>query len=324
MKRWLVIALKFTFSAILIVYLFYAVDLEQLTSQIAKASPDLLVISTLILSLQYIVAAFRWHAILVALNATMSFGRTLQVTFIGAFFNQALPSSAGGDAVRIYKAYKHGLLLRSSVNSVMLERLATVLGLMVLVVICQPFFIDRTDGIVRSWMFPALATVGILGTAGLMALDFLPLSWRTWRVVSGFASLAKDTRSVFLRPGHALPVLAMGLAGHLNISLGVWVLGLALGLGGYVSLVDCFVLIPLVLLVTTIPISIAGWGVREAAMVTAFQTIGVSSEHALLLSLVFGIQLIVISLPGGLVWALSSDLKSENLRLADQGEMDPN
>ena len=62
---------------------------------------------------------------------------------------------------------------------------------------------------------------------------------------------------------------------------------------------------PLVLLISTIPVSIAGWGVREAAMVTAFSTVGIEATDSLLVSIAFGLSLTVMSLPGGVVWLAS-------------------
>ncbi|HEC14310.1 MAG TPA: UPF0104 family protein, partial [Rhodospirillales bacterium] len=86
---------------------------------------------------------------------------------------------------------------------------------------------------------------------------------------------------------------------------------LALGLGLDVTFVDCLVLFPPVLLVTTLPISIAGWGVREGAMVAAFGLVGVPAEGALVLSILFGLLSIAISLPGGVIWLMSQDRKEK-------------
>lgn len=300
MNRWLSLFLKISLSAILIGYLLQSVNLDNALSQLHQVSPVWLVISMLALAAQFIFSTVRWQVVLVALHASISLAEAFKLIIIGAFFNQLLPSSAGGDGVRIYKAYKNGLTLQSAINSVMLERLSTVLGLLLLVLICQPFFIDRTDGAVHPWMFPILALLAVLGTALVMGLDRFPTSWRRWRVIRGLTYLAKDTRAVFLHPKSAFLAILTGVMGNVNLSIGVWVLGLGLGLGEQFTFVDSLVLIPLVLLVTTLPISIAGWGVREASMVAAFGLIGVSQESALLVSVLLGLLTILISLPGAL------------------------
>jgi uncharacterized membrane protein YbhN (UPF0104 family) len=57
----------------------------------------------------------------------------------------------------------------------------------------------------------------------------------------------------------------------------------------------------------TLPISIAGWGVRETAMVGLFGLIGVPNEGALVLSVLFGLIGIAVAIPGGVVWLASRD-----------------
>jgi hypothetical protein len=72
-----------------------------------------------------------------------------------------------------------------------------------------------------------------------------------------------------------------------------------------VSLLDCVLLVPPVILVTVVPISIAGWGVREGAMVVAFGFINVPPSAAFAMSVLFGLTLAAASLPGSLLWWLS-------------------
>ena len=62
------------------------------------------------------------------------------------------------------------------------------------------------------------------------------------------------------------------------------------------------VLVPPIVLVTTLPISIAGWGVRESATVIGFGFIGVAPADALALSVLFGLVQIVMGVPGGIMW----------------------
>ena len=85
----------------------------------------------------------------------------------------------------------------------------------------------------------------------------------------------------------AVPLLAM---------LGFLCLGWALGLRH--DLMTYFAIVPLALALTVIPISIAGWGVREGALVGLFALIGADKSTVLMMSLLYGLTLIVVSLPG--------------------------
>ena len=307
MKRWLSLALKFVLSAMLIGFLIDAIDLKKALAQLADTSPQLALSAIFVLIFQIVLNTFRWRAVLHALDVSLGFTRTFRIVYIGTFFNQTLPSAVGGDAVRMFMAYKAGLPLSTSVNSVMLERLATVLGLILLVVVFQPFLLERINDTLPVWLFPCLMLVAVAGTGFLMFLNRCPERLRHWKIVRGLASLATDTCLIFLRPSHTLKVLLFVLAGHINVSLTMWVLGLSLGLGGQLSFLDCLVIVPVVLLFSTLPISIAGWGVREGVMVAALGFLGISSESALVLSILFGLVVIVTSLPGGLIWLASSD-----------------
>ena len=82
-------------------------------------------------------------------------------------------------------------------------------------------------------------------------------------------------------------------------------MALGRGLGIHVSLGHFLVLIPPVMLVSMVPVSIAGWGVREGAMVGALGFVSVGADEALALSVLFGLVVMVVGLPGGLIWFLT-------------------
>jgi glycosyltransferase 2 family protein len=82
------------------------------------------------------------------------------------------------------------------------------------------------------------------------------------------------------------------------------VMFLAWGLELPITFVEALIVVPTVLLLTTLPVSVAGWGVREGAMVAGFGFLGIPAEGALTVSVLFGVAQILVSLPGGVVWML--------------------
>lgn len=311
-KKHIALALKFLVSGGLIWLLVDGIDLGAARDRILAVDMKYLSLAMLSLFLQLGICVARWRVVLNAINGVLSAFDGLRIYFIGFFFNQALPSSVGGDAVRVYKAYKGGLSLNCAINGVMLERVATVLGLVLLVIIATPSFINRVGSAEATWIVSSVSILGVGALSGLivlMFLDRLPSRIAHWRFVHGLAMLAADTRRVFLAPFHAIKAIGWSLVGHVNVSLMVFLLGLSLDL--QITWLDCMILIPPVLLVMTLPISIAGWGVREQAMVTAFGLIGVPGDGALALSIMFGLSGLLIGLPGGVVWLMSSDRKIE-------------
>ncbi|MDP6573513.1 MAG: lysylphosphatidylglycerol synthase transmembrane domain-containing protein [Rhodospirillales bacterium] len=311
LKRWLSVALKFAVSGLLIWFLLGTIDLVAAQARLVEVAPAMLGLSLAVLVVQILISVVRWGAVLDALEASLPFMTALRLFMIGAFFNQTLPSSVGGDGVRMYMAHRAGLKLGAAINGVMLERAAVVAALVLVVLAAQPYLVSRVGDEVAAWLVPAALLFAAAIAAAIVFLSFLdrlPASLHRWRLVRGLAILAGDTRRVFLRPGHAFRVLGWSVLGHVNVTLCVYVL--ALGLKLDVTLMECLALFPPVLLVTTLPISIAGWGVREGAMVAAFGLVGVPSEGALVLSLLFGLVAMAVSLPGGLVWLRSGERRS--------------
>lgn len=306
-KRWLPWALKIALSAAIIWFLLGKVDLGDALRKAATVRPDMLVLATALMLLQVLISAVRWRAVLTAMGSGLRFMKALEIVYIGVFCNLALPSAVGGDAVRMWKAKSAGLSLAAAVNGVMLERVVTVFGLVLLAALTQPILRGRLPDLPGTWVFSLLTGVAGLGMVALMSLDTLPAALRRWAVVRGLAHLAADSRRLFLKP-HAATVLAWVLVGHVNLVMAVH--ALAVGLGLEVSLLDCLVLVPPVILVTTLPISIAGWGVREMAMVTAFGFVGVPAASGLVLSILFGLVITVSGLPGGVLWLLSRDRRA--------------
>jgi hypothetical protein len=117
--------------------------------------------------------------------------------------------------------------------------------------------------------------------------------------------LSTDLRGVMTGRTIALPIIAASIV--IQIMVAAMVYGLGVSLGMPIRLLDCIALMPIIILITMVPISIAGWGVREGAMVAAFGYVGLSPVSALSLSLLFGFINLAISLPGGIIWLLQRE-----------------
>ena len=74
------------------------------------------------------------------------------------------------------------------------------------------------------------------------------------------------------------------------------------------SLGSWMMIVPPVTLIQLVPVSLAGWGVREAALVVALGSFGVPAEAALAISVLVGLCLILVGLPGGLIWLADWDI----------------
>lgn len=302
--------IKIVVSALLIWWLVSKLNIDRIVENMATADPRGLLLAVLFLGSLSAAQAFRWSLITLAIGKTLHFMDAFKNVLIGIFFNQILPSSIGGDAVRIWRTYRLGLGLVPAAHSVMLDRLTALLALILMAGAGMPIIFKLLGDSSERWGVPVLVLGGLSAFGVLLLFDRVPGRFMTWRPLRAGAALSADARRVLLRPMCALPALAISTFIHVGVALTVFIIARSMGLS--VSAVDCVVLVPPVMLFSMIPISIAGWGIREGAMLTAFSFVGVASNEAFALSVLFGLAIMVTGIPGGIIWLLSGSKRFQD------------
>ncbi len=315
-KKWLLFAAKLAVSVLLIWLIATNFEIGDVADRFTRINYWHVLSAFTVFLILVVNNTARWYVVLSAIHADLKFLTAMKILYIGYFFNQTLPSAVGGDAVRMYLTRKEGASLQGAINGVMLERVATVSGLILLVVATQPLLLARVGDSPAKYVFPGMAAAAVLGICMLMLLDRFPEHLRQWKIIRGIGHLAADTKKLFLSPYHAAKAIGLGVTGNIMIAFMAYSCGLALGV--QVSILDCLVLIPPVTLIMTLPISIAGWGVREGAMVAAFAFVGVAEGDAFVMSIMFGLVNIFFVIPGGLIWLIGGNRGKD---IADSGEM---
>ncbi len=302
-KRWLPWFMKLLVSGLLTAYVLGSVDL-QIVWMRAQSIPLLYVsIATALLVVQVLLWALRWHLVINALGGKLPLPQAVPITFTGLFFNQFLPASIGADIVRMWQSRRSGLPVVTAVNAVLLERYGNLFAVSLLAAVASGYWAAYPAFRHAVWIFPALALAALAGVAALIALERLPRQWLERPYVRGLAHISKDTRRVFLHFRHIAALVILAIMGQVALNFSVF--AIADGLGMKLSLVQAFALMPPIVIISALPISVAGWGVRELAMVTALGALGVSAESALLLSVVMGLLVVLVSLPGSVAWLLA-------------------
>ena len=142
------------------------------------------------------------------------------------------------------------------------------------------------------------------------------------KLMRGLAGLSTGLNDLILQLRLGLPVFGLSIFGHLLMVAASFVLAQDLGLS--VTFVDCLVLVPGVMLLAAAPISIAGWGVREAVMVAAMSLLGVPDDGSTSLSLVFGALIAGIGLVGGILWLANPDRRVADLETIGEDDTEQN
>lgn len=300
MRSWITFCAKLAVSAGLIALILTRIDLAAVGERLAVLPFWAAALVLGLSAAQFVLAAERWRIVAHALGVTVAVTVALRLTAIGLFFNQGLPSTIGGDALRIYYVRRLGTGLGDSVRSVLLDRLAALLAVLLLVALGLGAL---GADIVPAGPRGALLALTAIGFALFGLLLILDGRWSRrlarWATTRQILTLAPAARRIFLT-GAAAPVMGYALANHVLSVAKVWVA--AVGMAVPLGVLDSFVLFPSILLLSVVPISIAGWGVREGAMVVALGFVGIAAPDALAVSLVIGLSQIALGLPGAALW----------------------
>lgn len=300
LKRWTSVSLKAVVSVSLLGYLFSKVGLQEVQTTLGRASYGYLFFAAAVLLLQAVAGAVRLSLVIKTISFPIRLRATLDVMFIGLFFNQALPSSIGGDAMRIWRLRHHGFPLRTAINSVLLDRLIALAALALFMLISYPVLHQIVDNRLLR-LADVIVSLGLIaGFAMLYYFRRIPRRLYGWRITEEIRHISTEAHKVTRTPRRAIELVMLSIVMHAMTGMAVY--GVARGLGLSIGLLECVVLTPPILLITVLPISVAGWGVREAGMVTALAFAGIAAHDALIVSILFGLLLVLISIPGGVFW----------------------
>lgn len=306
MKNLLVAAIKSAVTALLLYALFRKVDLHQFWATVRNARIGPLVLAFLLLWIGHGICIFRWRILMRPLMPALSFGYLFSVYCIGLFFNLAFPTVIGGDVVKMYYAGKRSQLYGASFAATFLDRDAGMLAMMMIACAASLLQPVEIPGIRVGMIIWGAAALFVAANVALFTPRLHDSVNRVLRRIGMARAAARsDTvaRAFNVMSGeHSVLVgsLAISVVNQLLVILVSWCL--ALGLRIQVSLVYFLVFIPIVTLVSMIPISLNGMGLREYAFVALFTGIGVRAESAIALGLLSSTVIILSSLPGGVVY----------------------
>jgi len=299
-------SIRFAVSAGLILWLLHQAQFEELAAALRRSAWWLFALSTLILCARQIIATCRWAIILAAVRISVPLARLLYWYMTATFFNMFLPTALGGDVVRIYQLAKNTGRNADAAASVLMERILGFLALigMAVVALLLSAKARREPTIYGGVLVAAIAFVAVL--VALFHRGFGRMTIRLFRRV-GLQRLGEKTErgyaALYTLQEHRTSIFLAFLISVVFQVVGIvctYLLGLSLGLN--VSLGYYFVSVPIIWLLTMLPVSINGIGVREGGFVLFFTAIGVSHSSALLLSFLCFVQLAFVGLLGGVTY----------------------
>jgi uncharacterized protein (TIRG00374 family) len=330
MKKTLLTVLQVAVTIGLLWWVFHDPDKRaQMAEALRQANWNWLWLGVVVFFGCTVLATVRWKILLQVQGIEMGWVRTWQLFMIGMFFNLFMLGSTGGDVVKMFLTMREARDNKAAaLLSVFMDR---VIGMMALILISLGFLYFRYDKLSDSAASATLLTTLLWLLAGAVVVivgmfvgsafgwvhylpQWTPLRGRIVEVSAACHVYAKGWRQTIWAFLVSFPLFAMFF---------ITFYCAARAYTDVLGLVDVFSVLPIVAVITAIPISVSGIGLRESLFVSLLAPFGVGAAVATLISVSGFLINTVGSLAGGLVFLFYRSSTHETINLRDmQKEVD--
>lgn len=307
--------IKFAITALLFWLIAQRVDLASMFTLFCKAQPFWLAVSLGLVFTITVLDALSFCTVMRIFGHKVRLAPSLLYSLVSWFFSNLAPSTLGGDIFRTMQMQRLGAPLGTALRSVLAARLMSFAALVPVILLGLPIALSLVDNAIER------LTLALIGGAGVAALLVAYAGFRLVPWLAQFAgnrlsgrllTFAEDFRRVNHSGTDTLSCWLLAAAQHI-VRVAV-LAALAASLQLDIPFSTLFALTPAALLVAMVPISLGSWGLREAAFVVFLGGAGIASEAALSLSIIFGLQRVLMGGLGGLAW-LAADHRHYRIEL---------
>jgi len=304
---WLKFSLRLGTTLLLFFILFNSIakslSLSSLMSTFTTMDSGMLLIGFIVGLFCIIISAYQWQCLLDGEGIHIDLRKLTNLYLVGIAFNHFLPTGMGGDVVKAYYVGKEGQNVPGSASAVIMSRVTGFLGMICVsipaLILWHTIF---SLSLITLFLLSCLAVCTALGGA-LLFITLLPRLTGKWSNINLVRSITKIGQTIYkscTRPHFMCKATLFGLIFHLSAALNYYCYAKTLNIP--VPITFYLVAIPLTSLVTFLPISLNGYGLREGTLVAIFTTLHVSANTVLLTALLFDIQTLLFALIGGLIY----------------------
>lgn len=295
--------LKIALSIALLALVAHNLEWSAVWKSISKLAWWALPLAIFLQVLAFLIGIFRWHMLLSLQGVPYSIVQVFRPYFIGAFFNNFLPSTTGGDAYRIYHIHSNRHGPAAAFSPVITERILGLATLLLIASIAFAFYGDNNPIINQVGYAAASFLLGLSLFLATLGIPFIywPMHrflerWIKFKLVAGFLQVGEAIHAYVKRPTLVLIIIILSASMHFCMIMLFWILGL--GVGAVMPLTSYVLTIPLILVAAGLPISIGGLGVREATAITLFAAAGMQRADAAAIAILFVPTLLLACSPG--------------------------
>jgi len=318
-------------SVALIGFLLSRLDVSNMARFLSGADWLLVALTLVTVVMDRGLMAVRWIVLLEGLGIVVPRARVVKIFFLSTFFGSFLPTGIGGEAIRAASFSRLSAKGVESIASVVMDRIMGMLSMLLT---------GLAALIVFYRIYPhrvLLATVLALSVAAVAGLALLlSRSVHRW-VLAGFGPAGESAEPAWRhstrraiaameryrrQPGLLALVLLMSVGVQILRVLQAYLLSEAMALGSPLVYFFCFV--PLILLITMLPISVSGLGTTNLAYVVLFGSVGMDPDGAFVLSVLILALGVIGNLPGGVIYALEGFTASAVPTISNQQTREEN
>lgn len=295
------------FSFCLMMLILMQMDLKLLVRTTTGIQSGLFVVAIIFLIIQIMFLTMRWHTYINVGQARIPFRTSLFINLAGYFANILFIASVGGIIAKSGLAVRHGVSIVNAVFATMLDRFMTLAALIILSAIGLPFLSEVIDSKIMFMLGASILFLIILVTASLLLLrsgllrDYILSSRRRSRIIIAMRTYLQDFT---LMKNTAI----YSLLGQASFIASVYILTLGID-GHHANTIEFLALMPILALISSLPISFGGWGVREGVFVYGLGLIGFTMENAFLLSIQVGLASMIAPFLLGVPYFLRDDFR---------------
>jgi len=313
-KNLLTTLLKIAVSGVILYFLFRGMDIGLFWQTVRSVNPRSVVFVALFFIVIQSVSAYRWSIILKK-DIEIPYLKLLSIYFIGMFFNNFLPTMVGGDIIKGYYLFRETRKGGVAVASIFMDRYSGFSALIVITTIA----LVPGYALIKGTALPGFFVLLIGGYVGASLIIWVgPLhNWAMaifarihfYGINNKIDALYRVLMSYKSHHGILVRIFIISIVVQTGVMIGYYILSRGLGID--VGLAYFFLFIPLATVVSMMPISLAGLGLREGAFVYLFTRVGASREEALTLSLMWFAIMAIVSMIGGIEFLRRGGKKGE-------------
>ena len=306
MRQVLTFAIRVVVSLGLLYLALRGVNFAAIESRLSQINLSWIFVAILVAVFQIFLGALRWKEISVLCEAPLTDLQAFRYNMIGAFFNQTLPSSIGGDAVRLWLINRTGAGWRAATYSILTDRAVGLIALALIIAASLPWSYGMIGDPHGRLALVFVAFAALAGGLGFLLLGYLPWAWlKSWWPTKHVYACSVIANRVIFSARSGPKIACVSLLIHVLAVIIAWCA--VRSIEAPADFGQIFLLTPPIMLITMMPISIAGWGVREATMMVAFGYAGLAQADGTVVSILFGAVYFIVGALGGLVWIFSAE-----------------